>query len=263
MTWKSPPQLPDDPMAEDDVTPDRLPEHIAIIMDGNGRWARKRGLPRIAGHRAGVGALRNIVRVCAAKGIRVLTVYAFSSENWNRPRNEVSRLMDLFMSSLQREVDELHVNNIRLRFIGDLQAFPDKLRDAIHSAELLTSGNTGLQFVVAANYGGRWDITRACRQLIKKVQEGQLQAEAIDEERLQACLSLADLSDPDLFIRTGGEKRISNYLLWQLAYTELYFTDRLWPEFGEEDLGQALAWYAGRERRFGRTSEQIKRSDHA
>lgn len=250
-------------MAEDHVTPDRLPEHIAIIMDGNGRWARKRGLPRIAGHRAGVGALRNIVRVSAERGIRVLTVYAFSSENWNRPRNEVSRLMDLFMSSLQREVDELHENNIRLRFIGDLQAFSGKLQDAIYSAESLTAENTGMQFIVAANYGGRWDITQACRQLIKKVLEGQLQADAMGEEQLQACLSLADLPDPDLFIRTGGEKRISNYLLWQLAYTELYFTDRLWPEFGEEDLVQALTWYAGRERRFGMTSEQIKRSDHA
>lgn len=250
-------------MAQDDVISDRLPEHIVVIMDGNGRWARKRGLPRIAGHRAGVGALRNIVRACAARGIGALTVYAFSSENWNRPKNEVSRLMDLFMSSLQREVNELHENNIRLRFIGDLEAFSDKLQDAIQSAESLTAANTGMQFVVAANYGGRWDITRACRRLIEKVEQGALQPEEIDEDQIQACLSLQDLPEPDLFIRTGGEKRISNYLLWQLAYTELYFTDRLWPEFNDQDLLQALRWYAGRERRFGRTSEQLKSSRHA
>jgi len=241
----------------------KLPEHVVIIMDGNGRWAEKRGLPRIAGHRAGVNALRGIVRHAAGRGIQALTVYAFSRENWNRPGSEISRLLELFMTSLHQEVGDLNKNNIRLRFIGDLAAFPEKLQKSMRKAEAVTGRNTGLQFVVAANYGGRWDISQAMRQLADKVLRGEIRPYGIDEKQVQACLSLSDLPDPDLFIRTGGEFRISNYLLWQLAYTELYFTECLWPDFGPEDFDRALDCYAGRERRFGRTGEQVRRKRRA
>lgn len=240
-----------------------IPRHVAIIMDGNGRWAKQRGFPRIAGHKAGVSSLREIVRICASRQITALTVYAFSSENWRRPGTEVSRLMELFMTSLKREVDELNRNNIRLRFIGDLSVFPAKLQALMEKARKLTEKNTGLQFVVAINYGGRWDIAQACRRLAEGIITGGLTVADIDESRISACLSLPDLPDPDLFIRTGGEMRISNYLLWQLAYTELYFTDCLWPDFDAREFAQALAWYAGRERRFGRTSEQLKQAGRA
>lgn len=240
-----------------------LPRHIVIIMDGNGRWAKNRRLPRIAGHKAGVNALREIVKFSAKKGIEALTVYAFSSENWNRPGSEVSRLMELFMTALQQEVDELNRNNIRLRFIGDHTAFPEKLQISIREAEEITCHNSGLQFVIAANYGGRWDITNAFRVLTGKIKAGEISPSEINETLIQSYISLADLPEPDLFIRTGGEMRISNYLLWQLAYTELYFTDRLWPDFTPEDLEMTLVWFKGRERRFGRTSEQIKREKRA
>lgn len=240
-----------------------LPQHVVIIMDGNGRWAKRRNLPRIAGHRAGVSALKGIVRITAEKGIRALTVYAFSSENWKRPGTEVSLLMELFMTSLQKSLDDLNRNGVRLRFIGDLTAFPRKLQELIKSSEKATAENTALELNVAINYGGRWDITNAFRKLAAKIADGEIRAEDINETLVGEHVCLADLPEPDLFIRTGGEQRISNYLLWQLAYTELYFTDCLWPDFGPEEFEKALAWYASRERRFGCTSEQVKRIRHA
>lgn len=235
-----------------------LPKHIAIIMDGNGRWAKHRGLPRIAGHRAGVKALQNIVNFSATEGIDVLTVYAFSSENWKRPRTEVSMLMELFNTSLRQRFRDLHDNNVRLRFIGDLSLFPARLRKSMADAGNLTTNNTGLELVIAVNYGGRWDITNAFKVLNKKISDNSINIEDINEALIGEFMCLSDLPEPDLFIRTGGEKRISNYLLWQLAYTELYFDDCLWPDFGTESMQKALEWYAGRERRFGRTSEQIE-----
>ncbi len=235
-----------------------LPKHIAIIMDGNGRWAKQKGLPRIAGHRAGVKALQNIVNFSATEGIDVLTVYAFSSENWKRPRTEVSMLMELFNTSLRQRFRDLHDNNVRLRFIGDLSLFSARLRKSMADAGNLTTNNTGLELVIAVNYGGRWDITNAFKVLNKKISDNSINIEDINEALIGEFMCLSDLPEPDLFIRTGGEKRISNYLLWQLAYTELYFDDCLWPDFGTESMQKALEWYAGRERRFGRTSEQIE-----
>ncbi len=234
-----------------------LPKHLAIIMDGNGRWAKQKGLPRIAGHRAGVKALQKIVNFSAKEGIEVLTVYAFSSENWKRPRTEVSKLMELFTTSLQQRFKELHDNNVRLRFVGDLSSFPEKLRQSMSETQNLTTNNTGLELVVAVNYGGRWDITNAFKKLNKEICAGSMKLEDVNEDSIGEFMCLADLPEPDLFIRTGGEMRISNFLLWQLAYTELYFDDCLWPDFDIARLGKALQWYAGRERRFGRTSEQI------
>lgn len=227
-------------------------------MDGNGRWAGQRNLPRIAGHKAGVAALREIVKSAASSGITALSVYAFSSENWKRPGTEISLLMELFVNALQKEVADLVANNVRLRFIGDLTVFPPKLCKLIAQAETATRDNTGLQFVVAINYGGRWDITQACKSIAGRISDGLIDIDDIDENLVHSALSLSDLPEPDLFIRTGGEQRVSNYLLWQLAYTELYFTACLWPDFGPEQLQAALSWYAGRERRFGRTSEQLK-----
>lgn len=238
-----------------------LPRHIAIIMDGNGRWARRQGKPRVFGHRQGVKTLRRIVEACVSRRIANLTVYAFSSENWQRPAQEVNFLMDLFVSSLQQQIDDLHRNNIRVAFIGDHSAFPEKLNRLIDDASTLTAANDGLRVNVAANYGGRWDITHALRQLAVRVKTGELQADAISETMVAEHLCLAGLPEPDLFIRTGGEQRISNYLLWQLAYTELYFTDCLWPDFDEQQLQLAIEWYRGRERRFGKISEQINRAD--
>ena len=235
-----------------------LPKHVAIIMDGNGRWAKQKGLPRIAGHRAGVEALQNIVNYSATAGIEVLTVYAFSSENWKRPRTEVSMLMELFNTSLQQRFKDLHDNNIRLRFIGDLSLFPEKLRESMTDAENLTTNNTGLVLAVAVNYGGRWDIANAFKELHKKIKDEGMRVEDINEALIAEFMCLSDLPEPDLFIRTGGEMRVSNYLLWQLAYTELYFDDCLWPDFGTGSFKKALKWYAGRERRFGCTSEQIE-----
>jgi len=235
-----------------------LPRHLAIIMDGNGRWAKQKGLPRIAGHKAGVKALQKIVDYSATEGIEVLSVYAFSSENWKRPRAEVSMLMELFNTSLHQRFKDLHDSNVRLRFIGDLSSFPEKLRQSMTDTENLTTNNTGLELVVAVNYGGRWDITNAFKALYKKINNEVLKEEDINEALIGELMCLSDLPAPDLFIRTGGEKRISNYLLWQLAYTELYFDDCLWPNFDTVSLEKALTWYAGRERRFGRTSEQIE-----
>ncbi|MBU4499411.1 MAG: isoprenyl transferase [Gammaproteobacteria bacterium] len=231
-----------------------VPRHIAIIMDGNGRWAKRRLLPRVAGHRKGVETLRDVIRACADRGVAHLTVFAFSSENWRRPQEEVTLLMELFMRALENEVTRLHENNIRFRLIGDLSGFSERIQTLIRDAEALTGNNTRLTFTVAANYGGRWDIVQA----VKRLMSVGLAADDIDEAALAQQLSLSDAPEPDLFIRTGGEKRISNFLMWQLAYTELYFTDALWPDFNAKALDEAIESYRTRERRFGRTSEQVQ-----
>jgi undecaprenyl diphosphate synthase len=241
--------------------PDKMnavPQHIAIIMDGNGRWAHARMLPRYVGHREGVKAVRRIVEACRHRGIGVLTLFAFSSENWRRPSDEVGWLMDLFIRTLKKEVETLHRNGVRIRFIGDRSAFPADLREQITRAEAKTIHNRGLNLVVAANYGGHWDVTQACRALARRVAIGEIAPGDITEEMIGDQISLADLPEPDLFIRTGGEQRISNFLLWQLAYTELYFTEILWPAFDEKALDDALRSYASRQRRFGRTGEQVE-----
>lgn len=233
------------------------PKHIAIIMDGNGRWAQKRFMPRMIGHRAGVKAVRKIVEYCAQERIEVLTLFAFSSENWRRPEEEVSLLMNLFLVTLDAEINRLHKNNIRLRFIGDITPFSAQLKAKIQDGVSKTQDNTGLTLVIAANYGGRWDLAQAAQTLAAKVLSHDMQLEQITVDSLSQHLSLADLPEPDLFIRTGGEQRISNFLLWQLAYTELYFTDALWPDFDQEALQQAIISYQGRQRRFGRTGDQV------
>ena len=231
-----------------------VPRHIAIIMDGNGRWAKRRLMPRVAGHRKGVEALRGVIRACAERGVSHLTVFAFSSENWRRPQEEVTLLMELFMRALENEVARLHENDIRFRVIGDLSGFSARIQALIRDAEALTRDNTRLTFTVAANYGGRWDIVQAVKKLIA----AGVAEQDVDETALVQQLSMAEAPEPDLFIRTGGEQRISNFLLWQLAYTELYFTDALWPDFDAAALDQAIASYRARERRFGRTSEQVR-----
>lgn len=235
-----------------------LPRHIAIVMDGNGRWARQRKRPRSFGHQAGLKNLRRIVEHCGRIGIAELTVFAFSSENWNRPRGEVSRLMELFMRALDKEARELHENGVRLRFIGDLSAFGPELLEKARYAERRTRENQRLALNVAANYGGRWDIVHAAQQIAGAVASGQLRPEEIDERNFGERLSLAGSPDPDLFIRTGGEMRISNFLLWQSAYSELYFSPELWPDFGPEALDQAISAFRARERRFGRTGDQVR-----
>ncbi|WP_126455556.1 polyprenyl diphosphate synthase [Sulfuriflexus mobilis] len=230
----------------------QLPRHVAIIMDGNGRWAKKRLLPRFAGHKSGVKSARMAIEVCVKLNIDALTLFAFSSENWKRPRKEVDLLMDLFVSSLREEAASLHKNNIRMRVIGDRQAFSEKLQKRIEEVETLTAENDGMTLTIAANYGGRWDILQAAQRAVAENR-------TIDEELFTRYLSLSDLPEPDLFIRTGGEHRISNFLLWQLAYTELYFTDTLWPDFDKARFVEAMRDYAGRQRRFGRTSEQVEK----
>jgi undecaprenyl diphosphate synthase len=236
--------------------PTKVPRHIAIIMDGNGRWARKRFLPRMAGHTRGVEAVRGTIRAAIERGVEYLTLFAFSSENWRRPIEEVSFLMQLFIKSLQKEVSRLHENGIRFRVIGDRSRFEPVLVKAIEAAEELTAGNTRLHLTVAANYGGRWDVLSAVNRVLAR-QPGLTR---IDEEAISAELSMSFAPEPDLFIRTGGEKRISNFLLWQLAYTEFFFTDALWPDFDGKALDQAIVSYQDRERRFGRTSEQLTTS---
>jgi undecaprenyl diphosphate synthase len=238
------------------MTIPNVPRHIAIIMDGNGRWAKKRFMPRIAGHSAGVDAAKAVVKHCVKKNIPVLSLFAFSSENWRRPAEEVNHLMGLFLSGLEREVTMLHDNHIQLRFIGDRSRFSAKLCAKIAEVEALTRANQGMVLIIAADYGGQWDICQATRQLAQAVEEGKLSAKEITPERLASKLSFADLPDPDLFIRTSGEIRISNFMLWQLAYAELYFTETLWPDFNAAALDQALAYYAQRERRFGRSHHQ-------
>ncbi|MCK8516376.1 isoprenyl transferase [Methylonatrum kenyense] len=229
----------------------RLPRHIAVVMDGNGRWAEQRRMPRTAGHRAGVKAARTLIESCGRRGVHALTLFAFSSENWRRPKQEVSTLLDLMLRTLRKEASKLHENNVRIRVIGDRDRLGGTLCHQIERVEALTADNTGLQLVVAVSYGGRWDITRACQRLASRVADGSLDAEDIDEGMLNDGVALAGLPGPDLLIRTGGECRLSNFLLWQLAYAELYFTDVLWPDFTEAHLDRALTWFAGRERRFG------------
>lgn len=233
-----------------------LPKHLAIIMDGNGRWAARQGQPRGLGHRAGRKALREIVEHTSKLGIPILTVFAFSSENWQRPAAEVKLLLELFKRALNREVRELHASAICIRFIGDRSRFSPKLQKKMQEAELLTASNGNLQLNIAVNYGGRWDITRAARQLAMKVAAGKLEPEQIDEATFSKEISLAEDPAPDLLIRTGGEQRISNFLLWQLAYCEIYFTDTLWPDFSAEDMNSALMEYSRRQRRFGSTPLQ-------
>jgi undecaprenyl diphosphate synthase len=240
-----------------------LPRHIAIIMDGNGRWARARLLPRYVGHREGVKSVRRAVEACLDKNIKALTLFAFSSENWRRPSEEVSLIMDLFIHALKKEVVALNRNGVRLRFIGDRTAFSDNLCALIAAAEEETRDNSDLDLVIAANYGGQWDITQAVQTLAERVAAGELQSQDITTDMLASEVCLADLPPPDLFIRTGGEQRISNFLLWQLAYTELYFSDVLWPAFDGQRLDEALAWYANRQRRFGRTGEQVEQQKGA
>ena len=234
-----------------------IPRHIAIIMDGNGRWATRRFMPRTAGHAKGVQAVRRVVEYCGANGIDYLTLFAFSSENWRRPQEEVSLLMKLFVQALEKEVSRLNSNNVRLRVVGDLSPFEPYLQKLIRDAEATTSGNSGLTLTIAANYGGRWDILQAFRKMLQAHPELAQDSRQVSEQMLGEYLCMNWAPEPDLFIRTGGESRISNFLVWQLAYTELYFTDCYWPDFGAKDMDRAIEWYRGRERRFGRTSAQI------
>ncbi|MBD8514990.1 isoprenyl transferase [Photobacterium sp. WH77] len=236
-----------------------LPKHVAIIMDGNGRWAKAKGKARVFGHKAGVEAVRKTVSAASRIGIQVVTLFAFSSENWRRPEDEVSLLMELFLTVLGREVKRLHKNNIRLKIIGDTSRFSQRLQDKITAAETLTAGNTGMVLNVAANYGGQWDILQATQALAREVAEQGLTPDDITEDMLAARLSTSGLPDVDLLIRTSGECRISNFMLWQTAYAELYFTPQLWPDFDENTLADAIAWFMDRERRFGCTGEQIKK----
>lgn len=235
----------------------QVPRHIAIVMDGNGRWARQQNRPRFWGHKRGVERVRSSVEACIEMGVEALTLFAFSTENWKRPEEEVSFLMDLFMSSLKREVKRLHKNGIRLSIIGDRTRFSEKLQMAIAESEALTRGNTRLSLNIAANYGGRWDITEATRQLCMDVADGKVDPDQITQEMVQQRITLSDLPEPELFIRTGGEKRVSNFLLWQMAYCEFYFSDLFWPEFDRSALENAISSFGERQRRFGRTSEQL------
>ena len=237
---------------------DAVPRHVAIIMDGNGRWAKQRMLPRVAGHRRGVEAVRAIILACIERDIEFLTLFAFSSENWRRPAEEVSILMDLFLRALEQEVAKLHANGIRFKVVGDTSVFDSRIRDLIAAGEAQTAGHRRLTLTVAANYGGRWDIAQAVRRYIAGHPEVRDDQMLLAPEALEPHLAMAYAPEPDLFIRTGGEQRISNFLLWQLAYTELYFTDVLWPDFDSAALSAAIEWYAQRERRFGRTSEQVE-----
>ena len=234
-----------------------IPTHVAVIMDGNGRWAKMRSQPRHAGHRAGAKAVRNTVETAARRGVGFLTLFAFSSENWQRPADEVRSLMTLFLEALQREIDDLHRNNVKLRFVGERHKLQPRLVRKIEAAEARTAGNGGLVLTVAVAYGGRWDLMNAARELASRVERGEMSASDIDEKRFAGHLALAGMPDPDLLIRTGGEQRISNFLLWNLAYAELYFCACLWPDFDEKEFDQALAIYANRQRRYGHTGEQV------
>lgn len=239
------------------ATENGIPRHIAIIMDGNGRWAEKRRMPRAFGHQAGVKAVRKVVEHCGSVGVEVLTLFAFSSENWRRPKDEISLLMSLFIETLQREIDTLDKNGIRLLFIGDRSAFPEALQVKMQSGEMQTKDNKALTLVIAANYGGHWDLCQAMQQIVDKMAAGDLARQPITPQLIEAHLATAGLPDPDLFIRTGGEERVSNFLLWQLAYTELYFTPTLWPDFDDKAMDEAIISFKSRQRRFGHTGEQI------
>jgi undecaprenyl diphosphate synthase len=246
------------PVADSRGTSRSIPRHIAVIMDGNGRWAAARGLPRPAGHTMGVRSVKQIVENCAKRGVEVLTLFAFSSENWKRPKEEVSMLMGRFLQALDDEVDKLHENGIRLKFIGNLEQLTPALRQRMEAGMTLTAANQGMTLVVAVAYGGRWDLASACQALARRCLSGELSVDEIDENSVSDHLALAGLPDPDLMVRTGGEQRISNFLLWNLAYTELYFTDALWPEFNETHLDAAIEHYARRQRRFGLTPDQVE-----
>jgi len=235
-----------------------VPRHVAVIMDGNGRWAQRRHLPRTAGHRAGIKAVRATIEHSVRRGVGALTLFAFSSENWRRPADEVDVLMKLFLEVLGREVEELHEQGVRLRFIGDRSTLGPRAVEGMLASESRTAGNTRLQLNIAVSYGGRWDLVEAARRIASEVQRGELDPAALDEAAVGARLALHDSPDPDLFIRTGGEHRISNFLLWNLAYTELYFCDTLWPDFGEAEYDAAIDCFARRERRFGLTSGQVR-----
>lgn len=248
--------------SKDLMTDNGNPRHIAIIMDGNGRWAVKKKMPRIMGHRAGVKTVRNVVEFCVKEKIEVLSLFAFSSENWRRPKKEVNMLMELFMGTLQSQVNKLDKNNIKLKIIGDKSAFSEKLQNKISQAEQQTENNMGLTLVIAANYGGHWDIAQAFQKITAKIAAGELEAQDISEALISQHISTAGLPEPDLFIRSGGEQRISNFLLWQLAYTEFYFTDSLWPDFDQALLTKAINSFKSRQRRFGHTGEQIINSSN-
>ncbi|BBM64030.1 MULTISPECIES: isoprenyl transferase [Vibrio] len=237
---------------------DSLPKHIAIIMDGNGRWAKSKGKPRVFGHKKGVNAVRKTIAAASKLGIDAVTLFAFSSENWRRPEEEVGLLMELFISVLSSEVKKLHKNNLRLRVIGDISRFSDRLRGKIAEAEALTESNTGMVINIAANYGGKWDITEAAKALASKARNGEIRIEDINEQLITQHLTMADLPEVDLLIRTSGECRISNFMLWQMAYAEMYFTEEYWPDFDEDSLVEAVTWFINRERRFGCTGEQVK-----
>ena len=234
-----------------------VPEHVAVIMDGNGRWAEERSKPRHAGHRAGVSSVRKIVEQAGQEGVSYLTLFAFSSENWRRPTEEVGRLMGLFFDVLQREVDDLHRNNVTLRFVGQLDHLAPRLVRRMRAAEAQTAANTGLNLIVAVAYGGRWDIINAVQRVARRVEAGEMKAADVDEKVVSDFLALSGVPDPDLLIRTGGEHRISNFLLWNLAYTELYFCDCLWPDFGEAEFAAAIEYFSRRQRRFGKTAKQL------
>jgi undecaprenyl diphosphate synthase len=244
--------------AANDPTGMDVPDHVAIIMDGNGRWAKARSQARHSGHRAGVKSVRETVESAAKRGVKYLTLFAFSTENWQRPQDEVSRLMSLFLEALQREVDDLHRNNVRLRFVGARAQLKPKLQRKIEAAEQQTSQNSGLTLIVAVAYGGRWDIVNAARRLATKVTGGELSIEDIGDDAFARELALSGVPDPDLLIRTGGEQRISNFLLWNLAYSELYFCDCLWPDFREREFDEAMIFYGMRQRRYGHTGEQVE-----
>jgi undecaprenyl diphosphate synthase len=235
-----------------------VPRHVAVIMDGNNRWAKKRLMPGVSGHKAGVDAVRAVVETSAEKGIEVLTLFAFSSENWRRPEKEVNALMQLFIVALEREVKKLHKNNIRLIVMGDKSAFQQKIQNLIAGAEQLTADNDRMTLVIAANYGGQWDIAQAAKRIAQDVEAGKLTAEDINEQLFHKYTSLNELPAPDLMIRTGGEERISNFMIWQTAYSEFYFSDALWPDFKQKEYKKALAAFANRVRRFGRTDDQLK-----
>jgi len=255
---ESPSQRETEPVVHNvEISTMRRPRHIAIVMDGNGRWAKARHRPRTFGHHAGQKAVRGVIEACLRRGIEALTLFAFSSENWNRPQDEVGALMELFLKALDREVNELHGYGVRIAFIGALDAFAPALRERMLAATAKTQGNIKLSLNVAVNYGGRWDIAQAARQVAAAVQRGEIGIDDIDEARLANYFSLAALPPVDLFIRTGGERRVSNFLLWQLAYSELYFSDVLWPDFDAACLDAAIVDFAGRERRYGKTSEQV------
>ena len=239
------------------------PKHVAIIMDGNGRWAQNKGSARIVGHKAGVETVRSVIQICVEKGIEVVTLFAFSSENWRRPEKEVTLLMSLFLVALQREVKKLHKNDVQLKIIGDISAFSEKIQEQIKKSEALTKDNKTLVLNIAANYGGQWDITQSVKHLASLIETGELKAEEITSELIEQNLCMSDLPVPELFIRTGGEKRISNFLIWQLAYSELYFTDTLWPDFDRQAFELALDSFAGPQRRFGHTGEQVEAMKNA